>query len=186
MRVRLLLSVLSVLCLLSPSALAGDGPSVGIRANTGDPVEITGAEVGELEAWASTLIISLRGMSPKRIVMAEIALELPEVKTDGQRFVAVYRFGDGKKKGIDQGKVVRARIDPESERQLDWIVFGKVNMGAKGAIPAGPYAGMVSQRSGARMKLTQGTLSVSRVVFDDGSVWEKGKITAAAKVAVAH
>jgi hypothetical protein len=176
MPLRLLVSLLTVVCLLSPSALAASGPNVGIRAGASDPVEITGASVGEAAAWASTLIISLRGVSQKRIVMAEIALELPELKDDGEPFVAVYRFGDAKKKPTDPGKVVKARIDPDSADRLDWLVFGKVSMGAKGAISSGPYAGMVSNRSDPKVKLTQGTLSLSRVVFEDGMVWENGKL----------
>ena len=175
MPLRLLVSLLSVVCLLSPSVLAANGPNVGIRAGASDPVEITGASVGEAAAWASTLIISLRGVSPKRMVMAEIALELPELKEDGEPFVAIYRVGDAKKKPIDNGKEVKARIDPESASRLDWLVYGKVSMGAKGAV-SGPYGGMVSHRSNPKVKLTQGTLSLSRVVFEDGTVWENGKL----------
>jgi hypothetical protein len=169
----------ALLFVFSNIATAGSGPNVTIMSEATDPVEITQAAVADPTDWARSLCVSVRGVAQKPVVCVEVALELPELTSKGKTVTAVYRFGEPKKKKAKTaapGEIVKANITPDSDRQLEWLVYGRSSMLSPSQSIATPtnMTSAYNARPAPKVTLTRGTLSIARVVFADGTEWVRG------------
>ena len=170
---------LALLFVLSNATLAGSGPDVNILRDASDPVEITEAGFTDATDWARSFYVSVRGVAPKAIVCVEASLELPELKYKGDTVTAIYRFGEAKKKkkakSAEPGEVVKVSITPDSDRQLEWLVYGKSSLLSTSESIGSPsgMSNSYNTKPPAKVTLTRGTLAITRVVFADGTEWTR-------------
>jgi hypothetical protein len=175
------LSLLLAIPFLAPAPTpAQTNVAIAIARGQAEPVEVVKAVYTSPEHWARTLHITVRGTGQKPITLVELALELPELQDDGHPFVGTLRFGDPKKKkpdAVKPGKEMKIEWDQKSCERFDALLYGVVyrdfpirDQLHASTIPTS--SGSVLIKPTCKVALTRGTISIKRVVFEDGSVWE--------------
>ena len=75
----------------------------------------------------------------------------------------------------EPGEVVKVSITPDSDRQLEWLVYGKSSLLSTSESIGSPsgMSNSYNTKPPAKVTLTRGTLAITRVVFADGTEWTR-------------